>query len=335
MRFGLGLMPLHPPAESGRLAALAEAAGFDAIWVPDERFCRDCYLTLASIAQATRRVRLGPCVTDPYSRHPALTAVAVATLDELSGGRAVLGIGAGISGFTALGLTRDRPATAVREAVTLVRRLWAGEEVTQQGEIVRFHGGRLDFSARPSIPVFVAGRGPRILEVAGEVADGVIVGALASPPTLAYAFRHVERGAARSGRRLDGFETMLWLHTALSPDAAAARDAVRAIVVGVLVSSRPVLDDLGVRLPDDLAAELATVTYGPHSPSMERVAPRVPDDVLAHFSMAGDGAHCRGVVARLAGAGITQVGVLPWLVRGQTLEQFIATFAREVIAPRV
>jgi 5,10-methylenetetrahydromethanopterin reductase len=330
MRFGLGLMPAAPPAESARLAALAEAVGFDAVWVPDERFYRDCYVTLAAVAQATRRVRLGPCVTDPYSRHPALTAVAVATLDELAGGRAVLGLGAGISGFAALGVHRDRPAVALREAITLVRRLWAGEEVAQAGEIVRFHG-RLDFAAPPSIPVFVAGRGPRILELAGEVADGVIIGALASPPTLAYALEHVGRGAARAGRRLDGFETTLWLHTALAPDLAAARDAVRPIVVGVLVSSRPILDHLGVRLPDDLQADLAGVAYGPHSPSVARVAPRVPDDVLAHFSMAGDGAYCREVVARLEKAGVTQVAALPWLVPGQPLERFVETFAREVI----
>src|SRR5262245_34005133 len=183
-------MPAAPPAESARVAALAEAVGFDAVWVPDERFYRDCYVTLAAVAQATRRVRLGPCVTDPYSRHPALTAVAAATLDELAGGRAVLGLGAGISGFAALGLRRGRPATALREAITLVRRLWAGEEVAQAGQIVRFHG-RLDFATPPSIPVFVAGRGPRILELAGEIADGVIIGALASPPTLAYALEHV------------------------------------------------------------------------------------------------------------------------------------------------
>jgi 5,10-methylenetetrahydromethanopterin reductase len=325
-------MPAASPAESARLATLAEAVGFDAVWVPDERFYRDCWVTLAAVAQATRRVRLGPCVTDPYSRHPALTAVAAATLDELAGGRAVLGLGAGISGFAALGISRDRPATALREAIALVRRLWAGEEVAQAGEIVRFHG-RLDFAAPPSIPVFVAGRGPRILELAGEVADGVIVGALASPPTLAYALDHVRRGAARTGRRLDGFETTLWLHTALAADPAAARDAVRSIVVGVLVSSRPILDHLGVRLPEDLASELSGVTYGPHSPSVARVAPRVPDDLLAHFSMAGDGASCRDAVARLGKAGVTQIAALPWLVPGQTLEGFIETFARELIRP--
>jgi 5,10-methylenetetrahydromethanopterin reductase len=332
MRFGLGLWPRQAPAESGRLAAVAEAAGFDAVWVPDERFYRDCYLTLASVAQATRRVRLGPCVTDPYSRHPALTAVAVATLDELAAGRAVLGIGAGVSGFAALGLTRDRPAVAIHEAVALVRRLWSGEAVTQPGRVVRFHGGQLDFPARP-IPVFVAGRGPRILEVAGEIADGVIIGALASPPLLAYALGHVARGAARAGRHPDRVETILWLHTALGPDAAAARDAVRPIVVGVLVSSAPVLDRLGIGLPDGLRAELAGLTYTAHSPEVDRVARRVPDDVLAHFTMAGDGAHCRAVTARLAAAGVTQLAIVPWLVPRQTLEHFITAFAREVIAP--
>lgn len=333
MRFGLGLFPDHPPAEVARLAALAETSGFDSVLVPDERFHRDCYLTLASVAGATRRVRLGPCVTDPYSRHPALTAVAMASLDELAGARAVLGIGAGISGFEALGLTRDHPATAIREAVRLIRRLWAGEAVTQAGRVVQFHGGQLDFPARPAIPVLVAGRGPRILELAGEVADGAIVGALVSPTTLDYAMRHVRAGAARAGRRLDGFEIVLWAHTAIGPDPAQARDAVRMIVAGVLVSSRSVLGDLGVTLSDPLRAELAGVIYGVHSATMARFAARVPDEVLSHFSLAGAGAACLASVARLAGQGVTEIAVVPWLVPGQTLGEFVTTFAREVIEP--
>ena len=333
MRFGLGLWPAYPPAETARLAVLAQSLGFDCLWVPDERFHRDCYITLASVAEATHGVRLGPCVTDPYSRHPALTAMAMATLDELAGGRAILGIGAGISGFEALGLTRDRPALAIREAVALIRRLWAGDRVTQHGQIIRCDGARLDFPSRPSIPVFVAGRGPKILALAGEIADGVIIGALASPPTLDYALRHVRQGAARVGRSLDGFETMLWLHTALCADPAQARQAVRRIVAGVLVSSLPVLDDLGVTLPGDLRQELATVTYGVHSPSMERLAARLPEDVLTHFTLAGDAADCLEGVARLQRSGVGQVAVVPWLVPGQTLEQFVTAFAHEVIAP--
>jgi 5,10-methylenetetrahydromethanopterin reductase len=290
-------------------------------------------VTLADVAVRTTRVDLGPCVTDPYSRHPALTAAAMATLDELADGRAVLGIGAGAAGFEAMGMSRARPATAIREAVAVIRRLWAGERVTYAGQLVRANGARLDFPARASIPVYIAGRGPRILELAGEIADGVIVGALASAPTFAYATRHMQAGAARAGRSPGSFETMLWLHTAFGRDAARARDAVRPIVVGVLVSSLPVLDDLGVVLPAGFRDELATVTYGMQSESMRRAAARVPDDVLTHFTMAGDAAVCLPRVAELERLGVGQIGVLPWTMPGQSMEQFMTEFAREVIAP--
>jgi 5,10-methylenetetrahydromethanopterin reductase len=332
LRFGLGLWPNHPPAEAARLAALAERCGFEGIWVPDERFHRDCYVTLGSVAAATARARLGPFVSDPYSRHPALTAMAMATLDEAAAGRAVLGLGAGASGFAALGLARRQPATAIREAVQLIRRLWAGETVTQAGRVIAFHGGHLDFRARPDIPILVAGRGPRILELAGEVADGVIIGALLSPPTFDYALRHVRAGAARAGRRLDGFETVVWAHTALDDDPGRARDAVRTIVVGVLLTSREVLGDLGVVLSEDLARALVGVDYG-QSQAVGRIAAALPEDVLAHFTLAGDGAHCRAGAARLARQGATHLAVVPWLAPGQTLEQFIEGFAREVIVP--
>src|SRR5512134_3441110 len=123
------MLPAYEPARLADLAVLAESAGFDDFWLADERFFREVYACLTLCALRTRRIRLGPCVTDPYSRHPALTAMAIATLDEIAGGRALLGIGAGISGFAELGVVREKPARAIREAVTLIRRLLAGEEV--------------------------------------------------------------------------------------------------------------------------------------------------------------------------------------------------------------
>src|SRR6516225_8137885 len=89
-------------------AKLAEASGFAAVWLADERFYREVYSCLSQLAAHTSTILLGPCVTDPYSRHPALTAMAIATLDEISGGRAILGIGAGISGFAELGIERRK-----------------------------------------------------------------------------------------------------------------------------------------------------------------------------------------------------------------------------------
>ncbi len=129
-------------------------------------------------------------------------------------------------------------------------------------------------------------------------------------------------------------EIVLWLHTAIGADGAAARDAVRRIVVGVLISSLPVLDELGVALPAALRERLGRITYGVQSAAMIEAASLVPDDVLAHFTMAGDGAFCRERVAALAEGGVTHIAVLPWLLPGQTIERFVDVFADELIAPR-
>ena len=215
--------------------------------------------------------------------------------------------------------------------MSLIRRLWAGETVTQAGRVVQFHGGHLDFRARPTIPILVAGRGPRILELAGEVADGVIIGALLSPSTFDYAQRHVRAGAARVGRRLDRFETVVWAHTALDAEPARARDAVRQIVVGVLLTSREVLGDLGR-----------------HAARRARPRPRGGRLRPGGGGRADRGADPRGrarslqpgrrraaAASRASRAwprqGVTHLAVVPWLVPGQTLEEFIVGFAREVI----
>ena len=124
---GLLLLPTYPADRLVGLARDAERLGYDYLWLADERFFREVYASLTLCALRTERIKLGPCVTDPYSRHPAMTAMAIATVDEISRGRAVLGIGAGVSGFREMGVTRTRPGVAIREAVELIRPLLAGE----------------------------------------------------------------------------------------------------------------------------------------------------------------------------------------------------------------
>ena len=150
LRTALLLLPSRPARALAALAARAEELGYDDLWLADERFFRDVYACLATCALATRRIRLATGVTDPYSRHPALTAMALATLDELSGGRAVLGIGAGVSGFRELGVDASRSAVAIREAVELIRRLLAGDTVTAKGEVIAFHEGGPDLRRIPA-----------------------------------------------------------------------------------------------------------------------------------------------------------------------------------------
>jgi len=183
LRFGAGLLGHYARAYSVRrvaeLGAQCEELGFDSYWVADQRWMRDVWVSLSAAALATSRIRLGTRVTDPYVRHPALTAVAIASLDELSGGRAVLGIGAGGSGFREMGIERTRPVTAMREAIELIRRLLAGQEVDYPGELIRFRRGALEFPTRRDIPVVVVARGPKLLELGGRVAEGVMIASMA------------------------------------------------------------------------------------------------------------------------------------------------------------
>jgi Luciferase-like monooxygenase len=137
VRIGLLGLTRDPLPRLRELALLAEAVGYDDLWLADERFFRDVYVSLTVAATQTHRIRLGPCVTDPYSRHPALTAMAIASLAEAYPGRVALGIGAGISGFAELGIARIKPARAIREAVEVIRLLLAGDVADSDGEVIR------------------------------------------------------------------------------------------------------------------------------------------------------------------------------------------------------
>jgi 5,10-methylenetetrahydromethanopterin reductase len=321
--FGIALFPSVEPEEFVRLARMVDAdSAFDTVWVPDERFFRDMtvFLTLAGVH--TTRVRIGPAVTDPFVRHPALTAAIMATIAEVSNGRLIAGIGAGISGFTAMGVVQERPQVAMREAMTLMRSLWAGEKVELDGRSVHFHGS-LDFSPlHPRIPIWVAGRGPAVLRLGGEAADGVLIGGLASRPGLDYAYARIEEGVTKSGRT-DLPTRALWLHTAVADDPAAARQAVRKIVVGVLISSKDIIAELGLPIPQDLLAALQGVAYGVNNPEVQRVAAMIDDDVLQHFALAGTPEEVGRRTRELRVMGIDHVAVVPWLADGQTADQFL------------
>src|SRR5690242_10724809 len=129
-----------------RVVALDAGTAVDSLWIADERFRRDVWVSMGALAGATRRLRLATCVTDPFVRHPALTGAAIATVADMSGGRAILGLGAGASGFAAMGVKRERPAIALREMIGLLRRLWSSEEsFTFDGQSTAFRDARLGF----------------------------------------------------------------------------------------------------------------------------------------------------------------------------------------------
>ena len=145
IRLGIALAPERPVKELIAVAAEAEALGCDTVWVNDDRLQKDVFTVLAAISGSTERIRLGPGVTNPWSRHPALLASAIATLDEISGGRAVLGLGAGGTNHRMLGIERRAAARGLHEAITLVKGLLAGNEVTLDGRVVKAQDAHLEF----------------------------------------------------------------------------------------------------------------------------------------------------------------------------------------------
>lgn len=331
LEFGVGLLAKYPYPTLVDLARCCEAAGYDQIWMPDERFYRECYTQLAVIAQNTRRVKLGTAVTDPYSRHPAMTAAAMASVDEISGGRLVLGMGAGVSGFAEMGVRREKPARAIREAVEVIRPLLRGERVSYEGEVIKLQKAKLDFTPiRPNIPIYVAGAAPLVLRTAGRVGDGVIFGDLADAHVVRWGLDQVAAGARDAGRNLESLYKVVWLQTFIYPDGRVAREHARWMVAFVLWSIKAFHDKMGVTLPAELAANL-NFDYHLSPDAAGEVAKLVPDDLVRKFALAGSPDELVEQVRELQAAGIQQLAIHPWSFADMSSEQAIDLFARTVI----
>ena len=306
MKFGAGFLGhLSRTMDQRRLveaAQLCERGGLDSFWVADQRFMRDAFISLATIAAHTEQILLGTRVTDPYIRHPALTAVAAATLDEASNGRALLGLGAGGSGFSELGLARERPALALREAIHLIRMLWRAEEVEYEGKTVRWGKGEIQFPMRADIPIVIAARGPKLLELAGEVADGVIIATGVSRESVAWARERIEAGETRAGKRAGSTERLHMTYLAIDRDPSVARQAAKKAIVGAVSGSHPTYEFLkvnGLDVPRDLFDYLESGQRDP-----VEIIRMIPDEFVGKLTIAGSLDDCGAQLEALIATGI-------------------------------
>jgi 5,10-methylenetetrahydromethanopterin reductase len=302
-RFDFALYPTTAPAESVRLARLAEALGFGTVWVTDSPVIwRELWVTLAAVGTATTRVRLGPAVTSGVLRHPAVTAGAALTLAELTDGRVRLGLG---NGDSAVFTTGGRPQTlsAFRSTVAVLRALLAREpaEPTPGAPI------RLAWRG-PPVPLYVAASGPRMLELAGEVADGVVMMVGVSEAMVQAALDRVRAGAARAGRRPEAIDLVLWTSCAVSDRSPA--DAVAAVRATV---ARTVLRTLPLPIRGAHEATVARIRagydYAFHSDPRAPHGRLVPDDLVAEFAVAGPSAACAERLGRLAKLGLSGIAL--------------------------
>jgi 5,10-methylenetetrahydromethanopterin reductase len=326
-RLGLLYLGSRPARRVVEVVQFAEAHGFDACWIPDERFFREVYGLCTAAALATGTIRIGPGVTDPYTRHPALTAMAIATLDELSDGRAMLGLGAGISGFVELGLQHVRPATAMRETIELIRALLTGEPVSFCGTVFRFEG-RLNF--RPpcaDIPIYVAAEGPHMLATAGAVADGAIIEACVAPGSFEAALAQVQAGAHQAGRDLGRFARAARIDVALADTLEEAHDALRTRMARRLISAAPTFESFakrGIDVPDELRERVRGLHYTWDTATLNEVGRHIPTAYMDAFYIAATPDTLSARLTELVQRGANELIINPIPLRDDHVEPVMA-----------
>ena len=214
------------------------------IWFAENPFNRGALPAAAACAVATKTLRIGAGVFNPYNRHPTLIAMEIGALDELAGGRVQLGIGSGI-GFAIerMGFSYGKPLTTLREAIVIVRALLRGEEVTHAGTVFNINKVKLDYKPRADIPIFMAGRGDRSLEACGEIADGLIVSNMVTASFSAKAVTVVHDAARAAGRPLP--EIVQYVPCIARPDREEAYRLAKQAVAEMV----PAYWTLGQRLP--------------------------------------------------------------------------------------
>jgi 5,10-methylenetetrahydromethanopterin reductase len=313
------------------ITRMCEAAGFSCLWHSNERFYREMWIRMAVAALSSDRMGIGGAVADPFSVHPLITAQALATMVELSNGRATLAIGAGGSGFQMMGIRRSHPASALKDALSIMRPVLRGETVTYVGDEIQAHQARIQFAPVGPVDLWIATRGDMTLEVAGEVADGVMIATYADPDSIEEAVQLIEKGAARSGRSVEDLRLMARVDTCVHDNPSEAYDGARLMIAKLLWASYPdrrFLQRMGLEVPEPIEARLAERDYE----VIKGVASEVPDDFVSRLSWSGTPETVAERVASvIAATRVREIGFWILPAPGQSLQTAVETVATKVI----
>lgn len=228
MKFSLRFNNDLPAQDYVKLAQAAEYWGFDQFWVSDDLFLRSAPVILTAVAMATERIEIGTCIVNPYTLHPAEMAMMAATLDEISGGRFNLGLSSGAAEFLKwVGITPERPVTAVRETVRVLNRLLSGKRAPVSGPFLHWTDeAYLRFEPQRRVPIYVGAMSPNMLGLIGEIADGGLP-LLLPPEHYETVLPYIRDGAARTGRDVRDLDLAACIWCSLAEDRAAAEDVLR------------------------------------------------------------------------------------------------------------
>jgi len=310
-------------ADMRRLATVAEGAGYESAWLP-ENMGRDAVAELIALVSATKRITVGTGIVPVFGRQPTQTAAAVATAAAIAPGRVILGVGIGhrdalVGGH---GIEFSRPLAHTREFIEIARRLLRGESVKYSGDIYRVGGFRVDCTPSTPVPVYVAALRPAMLRMAGAVADGVLLN-WATPSRIREATEHVRAGAREAGRSPGDIRIASYLRTCVSDDTERVERASREQIAlyGSMVYYRNYFTEIG------FATEAAALETAWANGDAEAATNVVDRRMIQALTIYGSPAECRKQLAAYRAAGLDLPIIAPFPIGEPVAETFERTIA--------
>jgi probable F420-dependent oxidoreductase len=304
-------LPLPPDLSMcQRAARRMEALGYDSVWIADTGAGPDAFVVATAVACVTTRLRIGTAVVPVYTRTPSVFAGSAGAVAQLAPGRFVLGIGASSETIVQSwgGVPFEKPMTHVREAATVVRQMLAGERVTFEGKRLRTRGFRLVSPPPQPVPIYLAALMPPMLELAGEIGDGVILNMmpLEAVPRM---MEHVRRGAERAGRDPKALEVVARFQVVVTDDPTGARGALRHMLGPYFATS--VYNRFAAWC--GFADEAREILAAWQAKDRARNLAAVTDDMIDRIAIIGTVAECRSRLRAFHDAGVTTPMVHPFL----------------------
>ena len=308
-RMAIYLQDAHPIREGMAFAQYAESKGFEAVWQAESRLVREATVPMAAFASVTNNIKVGSGVVDCWSRNPARLAATFSTLDDLAPGRVILGIGAWWDPLAQkVGISRAKPLRAMREIVTAVRALLHNENVTFNGEFVHFDGIELDYVYQErrakDVPIYIGATGMQMMELTGEIADGVVLNYLVSPDYNKQAMEALQTGANKAGRKIEDIDRPQLVVCSVHEDRQTALDMAREMVTQYLGQQPHIMKASGV--PQSLLDKVGEVLTWPATHEQVTAASKlVPDEIVQMLTASGTPAEAREQVRHYLNNGAT------------------------------
>ncbi len=308
-RVALYLQDAHDLREGLNYVRYAEARGFEAVWQAESRLVRDAIVPMAAYAAVTERIKVGSGVINNWTRNIGLLAATFLTLDDLAPNRIICGIGAWWDPLAHnVGIERRKPLTAMRETVIVLRRLLNMERVTFHGEIIHVEGIELDVvhgRREPrNVPIMIGATGDQMLELSGEIADGVVLNYCVPPEYNDHALELIDRGARRAGRRVEALDRPQLVVCSVDHDRELAIDRTRELLCQYLAQQPHIAKASGVK--PEIVQEIQSILGWPATKEqIQRAKHLVPESLIHRITASGTPEEARAKVQEYINHGAT------------------------------